>query len=318
MQHPCATDRENNEASSLKEQIAALTKTVASLANEFQTFKAENKREEREENVERRAAKPWTDEGRVKKMKASLCIQSNGAAVDMNKVKEIATTHRIQVSKATVKENGDVYVDLPSEENREKLTPLLNDETFAVHNVVELKSKLPTISILDVKQFASKDDFVEKVMNQNPEIKALVEAGSTFSVVYSKDPPDTGDKKFYQVVVRVSEEVRKVIKQNNNKIYVELMSYRVVDRFYVKRCNKCQKFGHYEKDCQNEECCGHCTGGHHTVNCEIARDDHENHECVNCKENGKDHKHSATWYKCPMYIEMQKKLKKAIPYYQKN
>ena len=37
------------------------------------------------------------------------------------------------------------------------------------------------------------------------------------------------------------------------------------------------------------------------------------------KINGKNpEKHSAFWHKCPTHIEMQKKMKKTIPFYQKN
>ena len=105
-------------------------------------------------------------------MKSSLCIKSNGNEVNLAKVQELAANHSIQVSKTTVKENGDVYVDLPSRENREKLAPLLNDNEFAENSVVELKSKLPTISILDVKEFTSKEVFLEKIKKQNPKIRS--------------------------------------------------------------------------------------------------------------------------------------------------
>ena len=70
-----------------------------------------------------------------------------------------------------------------------------------------------------IVKIASKNDFVKigKILYKSCSCvqgyRALV-GGSTFSVVYSKDPPEAGEKKFYQVVVRVSEDVRKVIKQN--------------------------------------------------------------------------------------------------------
>ena len=265
----------------------------------------------------------WSDTARVKKMKSSLCIKSNGSEVNLAKVQELATDNSIQVTKTTVKENGDVYVELPSEENREKLTPLLNDEAFATNRVVELKTKLPTISILDVKEFISKEDFVEKVKKQNPEIKTLIDQGSEFSIVYSKSPSDTPGKKenkHFQVVARVGDKIRKAMKANRDKVFVDLSSYRVVDRFYVKRCNRCQQFGHYEKDCNNPICCGYCSGEHKSSDChEVAIDDHTEHKCVNCQKKGNDSEgHSTMWYKCPSYMEMQNKMKKNIPYYQKN
>ena len=99
----------------------------------------------------------------------------------MAKMQEMTLYHGIQVNRTTVKENVDVYIDFPNTENREKLTPLLSNEEFAEHEVVQLKPKLPTISILDVKEFTSKEEFVEKI-KQNKSIKM---DGCRFRVNYS-------------------------------------------------------------------------------------------------------------------------------------
>ena len=69
----------------------------------------------------------------------------------MEKIQEISSSNSVQVSKTNLAENGNVYVDLPSKENLEKLTPLLNGNTFVQSEVVDIKSKLPTISILNLK-----------------------------------------------------------------------------------------------------------------------------------------------------------------------
>ena len=243
--------------------------------------------------------------------------------MNLEKVQELAASNGIQVSKAVVRDNGNVHVHLPSVENREKLEPLLNDEAFAANKVVTLKSKLPTISILDVRKFNSDEDFVDKIKKQNPKIKQLLDNGSEFSIVYKKEPKNTNDNnRFYTIVARVSDEIRKAIKDNHNKIYIELDAYRVVDRFYIKRCNKCQKFGHYEKDCQNEMCCAYCTHPHSSFQCdEVDEDDSEHYCCNNCEEAGETSMgHSAMWHNCPTYLKLQNKLRKSIPYYnpQKN
>ena len=126
------------------------------------------------------------DADRFKRMTSSLCIKSNGTEVDIEKMQELARDNSIQVTKTTIKENGDVYLELPSKDNREKLAPLLNDEAFASNSVIELRTKLPTISILDVKKFSTKEEFISKVKQQNPVINKLIEGKSEFSIVYSK------------------------------------------------------------------------------------------------------------------------------------
>ena len=225
-----------------------------------------------------------------------------------------------------VKDNGDIYVDMPSNENREKLHSLLEDETFAENEVVKLKSKLPTISVLGVENFSSKEDFIEIVKKQNPKVKELIEkgSGSDFSIVFAKEPRE-GDtqsrKKYWQVVARVSDDMRKVLRSSGDKIYVGLLALKVVDRFFVKRCNKCQEFGHYERDCQNEVCCGYCEKKHKSAECkEVEKGDHQHYHCINCKRANKPSEgHSSLWHQCPSFLDQQKKVKKAIPYYsQKN
>ena len=265
---------------------------------------------------------PWKDQRRTENVKSSLLIKSNGVQVDMKKVNELATNNSIQVTKTTVKENGDVYVDMPSKESQEKLAPLLAD-VAGNENIVQLKSKLPTISILDVSEFTSKEDFIEKVKQQNPRIKEKIDQGSEFSIVFCRKPNENAPehKKFYQVVVRVSDDIRQILKQTNNKIYMDLHAHLVVDRFYIKRCNRCEKFGHYQKDCPNTARCGYCMGAHLSSECrEVDEGDHQHYKCGNCKDAGKKETgHSTHWHKCPEYIEQQKKAKKTIPYYdQKN
>ena len=176
------------------------------MATEFQSFKADNEAAP-VQHTEELSTPPWSNPSRVERMKASFCIKSNGVPVNIDKVQEIATSNSIQVTKSVVKENGDVYVDLPSTENREKLIPLLTDDTFARNEIVNIKSKLPTVSILDVSSFTSKETFLEKVKRQNPLIKEKIESGSEFSIVFSKKPrDDVSDrrKKYFQVVARVS------------------------------------------------------------------------------------------------------------------
>ena len=317
----CLTRKENNAASTINDQITSLAETVNSLAKEFSEFKKQSST--KPEIIDDDGKQPWSNTKRVNKMKASLCIKSNGTPVDLEKVEELATANSIQVSKTVIKDNGDVYVELPSEENREKLSPLLDEETFANNEVVNVKSKLPSISILNVKTFPSKDEFIDRVKQQNPIIKELIEKGSEFSIVFVKEPRGEENdqrRKFYQVVARVSDDIRRAIKCNDDKIYMDLVALRVVDRFFVKRCNKCQNFGHYEKDCHENACCGYCKGNHLSKDCsEVDDGDFGNYKCVNCERNHKDCKgHSTHWHKCPTYLDLQKKVKKSIPFYQKN
>ena len=54
----------------------------------------------------------------MKRKISSLHFMSNSAEVDMAKIQELAMNNSTQVTKTTVKESGDVNVDLTSTENR--------------------------------------------------------------------------------------------------------------------------------------------------------------------------------------------------------
>ena len=156
---------------------------------------------------------------------------------------------------------------------------------------------------------------------QNPLLEDKLGQETDFSIVYCRKPKEGNDNGDHQVVARVSEEVRKLIKSCDNKVFIDLVALRVVDRFYIKRCNRCQQFGHYEKDCSTDVRCGYCTNHHRSVDCDqVDVGDFDKYECWNCKDAGKDSVgHSTHWHKCPTLLEQQKKIKKGIPYYnQKN
>ena len=318
----CLTKREQNEASTVNDKISSLTETVAKLASEFSSFREAQQNQhvhQHQNNIQNN--QPWSNTEAIKKLKTSLQIKSNGEVIDLKKVEAIARNNSIQVTKAIQHDNGDVLLHLPSDQDREKITPLIDQETFAGSEVINVKSKLPTISILSVTNFTTKDEFIEKVKNQNPDIKEKIQNGSEFNIVFNKPPQEgeTGHKKYALVVARVSEDIRETIRKANDNIYMDLVAHKVVDRFFIKRCNKCQKHGHYEKDCTEDKCCGYCHGNHESKDCRVTPGDFEHYKCINCKRNGKiSTGHSAYWHKCPTYLEHQEKLKRVIPYYQKN
>ena len=125
------------------------------------------------------------------------------------------------------------------------------------------------------------------------------------------------NKDLYKAKVRVSEDVRKIISNANNKLNIGLRSCPVFDEFFVKRCNKCQKYNHYKDACQAAKVvCGKCCGEHETKDCNV---DVVNYKCYNCEQaKCADTNHMTSYYKCPVYIEAQKKLESTINYYANN
>ena len=249
----------------------------------------------------------------------TVCIKnSESETLDLEKVKSLVTSNGIQVSKTTVNQkNGDVYVELPSDEERDKLIPLLN--TLSSNSVHKVSVKTPIIQLRNVQNFVDKDKFVDDIKLQNSKIKDQIELGSTFTVLFSKQKlVSSGEDPTYIVVIRVSPEIRDLLKKCGDRIYLGFTSYKVEDRFYVKTCNKCHRFGHYHAECTHKACCGYCASEDHSSdNCSVkANKDFSQYRCVNCNQAKRESSgHSSHWHKCPMLLQQQEKVRNQIPYF---
>ena len=131
------------------------------------------------------------------------------------------------------------------------------------------------------------------------------------------------DSTKYQASVRVSDNIRKQIEYPRDRLYIGSYSCRVFDHFHVKRCNKCQKFGHYLFVCTAEQfTCGYCTENHDTNQSPNAGKNGFVPCCVNCKSSKNNtikHSHIAFELSCPSYRAEQGKMRRNINYYdQKN
>lgn len=231
---------------------------------------------------------------------------------NMSKLKDAA----VQSSAAVLKtyKNGvqNTVLICRNEASKEKLLPHVNN-IFTEHKVSTPPSRLPTVTIKDIESNISKEELLESIQKQNRDHGLTEVTVENFNILFIKKVngynhnPDT-----YQAVVRVSNEIRDTIKAAGNRVCINLQSCKVFDRLFVRRCNKCQQFKHFHRDCKSEvSICGKCGGQHDTRECEST-----NIKCINCANHGYnklDHETSSP--KCPSYLKEQEKLEKTIPYY---
>ena len=147
------------------------------------------------------------------------------------------------------------------------------------------------------------------------EIIGLADQGSVFDVLYVR--PQRQGKRF-QACIRVSNEIRKFIQHLGDRLYIGMYSCNVYDHFYVKRCNNCQKYHHYQDKCKAERPnCAKCAGEHRTADCTRCQSANFVPTCINCKHEKTSftHTHEATSLECPTYKAAQDKLKKSISFY---
>ena len=312
----CLTLKEHNEASTLSDNVRTLTDSVQTLANQFLQLQGEfNKLQEKMPEKENQPNPTvWNNKVRVEEMKSSLMVKpdNEGNPVDSKTVKKIVLDNGIPVNNIVVSSTGATFINLPNQNSRDKLGPLLQSDS---NDIVMLKSKLPTISLLGVTDELTKEEIKTGICRQNDGIGKLVEDGQELTVIYTRPPPV--NKSYHQVTIRVSPDIRSAIKSSGDKIHLSSKVCKVRDSFHVKRCNKCQSFGHYAAKCRVDtpDVCGYCGNGHKSSECSIKDESSNSHSCCNCAIAGmKSDGHSTFSLKCPTYIIQQDKLKSSIAY----
>ena len=304
---------QNNQISELTASVVALTEKVNSMS---------------ENNVQSvSTGTVWDERQKIQstKMKSALVIKPDGDGNKVNSkaVRKIADKEGIPVDSVVDAGNGELFVNLPDAETRDRVGQLLED-AHVDNQVVKLKSKLPSIEVLgvtsqDVQNEDNEDltvaELEEMIYRQNTSIAQLIDAGSELSIVYIRKPPPR--KVYYTVAIRVSPDIRDLVKKMKNTIHMGCTVHNIRDRFYVRRCNRCQGFGHYEDKCaaNNHLVCGFCAKDHKSDDCPDKKKDHKHHSCINCSADGLDCRgHPAFWRECPAYKRAQKRMSRTIAY----
>ena len=116
--------------------------------------------------------------------------------------------------------------------------------------------------------------------------------------------PLKNNQSLFQVFASVSPVLRQGLAHYRNKLTLGLTTCRVYDRQNVKRCNNCQHFGHYAKECPTPETpsCGTCGEDHATYECNSSL-----FNCINCTRNKLlSVDHAATSINCPTFAKQVK------------
>lgn len=241
---------------------------------------------------------------------------SDSEQSDSGSVEKIITENSIHVDNRYLNSKGDTVFVCPTEKDRKTLSDKLSAKFPQVNTFVP-PERLPTISVANLPTQYEEKQLKDMILKAHPNIELLVQSGETFDVLKVKKQVRNPNK--YQASIRVSNNIRKIIERQENRLYIESYSCRVFDHFHIKRCNNCQKYNHYSSECKAEKpSCGHCSGNHHSDKCEHMKKDGFFPCCTNCKSSKHDSEkrtHSAFHRNCPSYRAEQTKLMHKISYY---
>lgn len=229
-----------------------------------------------------------------------------------SEVTKKAIQSKVSVLNSWKNPEGKMVFTCKDEKSKKALLPHVQ-QVYHNRNIKTPKPRVPTISVPFIHGKYEKDELLDVLCQQNEEhgIKFTKDNSQIVFIAPMKDKDN-----LYQAVIRVSDEIRSKIQNQGNRLCIGINSCPVFDRFFIKRCNRCQGLGHFHKDdggCKKNQVCALCTGNHDTRSCHT---DEEYHQCTNCIKADKDNvSHAANSSDCPMYIAEQEKLKKSIHYY---
>ena len=241
----------------------------------------------------------------------------NGVSADIEKIHQAAVNTNASVSNTYKNNKGDTVVVCDNQESKDSLLPVLQQEMDNTRfSVVTPAQRLPTITIIDMHREYSKEELLERVKSHNASKLSGVEVDAdTFRVLYIKK--QVKNDKLFKAVVRVSNEVRHAIEHRaGDKLNIGLSSCPVFDDYFVRRCNRCQRYNHWKDDCPDDTpvVCGRCGENHDMRTCES--DVAQCYNCVQAKYSNTNHETSSR--ECKSYKDAQNKLKSTINYYKNN
>lgn len=211
-------------------------------------------------------------------------------------------------------ETGVAKMHFNSKENMDKVHDALKSKCKVTPKTVEMKRLLPklTISGLD-PDITTKEKLEEEILSKNVTIKDLKNEGETMKTLFL-------DKKDRFAVIEVSPKMREAIKNDGDRICVDLERYYVRDRFHVVQCYHCQEYGHmsgstYCKQKDSEATCFYCAGKHSSRDCcERKKKKAGSMKCSNCsKSKNRTERnlcgaHKASDNLCPFFIREKERM----------
>ena len=236
----------------------------------------------------------------------SINISLNENQVDstqIDKQEVLSTLDNIQIAHTKIGRNGNLLLTFKNEVDRDEALARLSDkEKLNVNTTTKFNPRIRISWINELENLDVSNDgkiIVDTIINRN---------------YYLENVPNIHSKLKYKAIVKqngvpahiimeCSPDVRKIIHNKGNRLFMAWRSYEIVDSFFVPRCFHCQSLGHLSRNCNEKQ----TNKAQVCRDCGVSRD--ENHTCgikccINCKKAGKQNtNHSASDKDCPTLFE---------------
>jgi xanthosine utilization system XapX-like protein len=150
----------------------------------------------------------------------------------------------------------------------------LNTKLNHIYEIEKEKPKNPIIKIVGITGILINDSTVNRI-EKDINGRNFSNCNKKRRIVHYYKNERNGS---CTVIMEVTSELHKKIKDNGNRIFLAHLCCRVYDVINVKPCFNCGRVGHSANKCPNKVVCLKCAGEHKTSTCDSTNSD----KCVNC------------------------------------
>ena len=194
----------------------------------------------------------------------------------------------VPISKSLLTQSGVGYMLFPDEKSRDLAKHLLQKDFVTQTGEKSVQAVFPKLRIngIDCSRYkvGQHEILKDAILKKNPLLKELVNDNQKlFDILFIKNSVSgTGF-----AVAKVDPAIRQVIKNNGNKIFIDMSACNVSDRLHLLQCYTCQEFGHMKNSehCKSKDkpVCLYCSQNHLSKNCPYKKHKAD-HNCSNCSK----------------------------------
>ena len=174
----------------------------------------------------------------------------------------------INVNFCSVKKSGIIAMGFSDSQSKQLAQDKLkNDQTCGTAVTTRCPEKLsPKVTINGINEVlfdscdttdkdAMKNALLNDILARNPTVKSVIDSSTNdfIKVVMLQKSMPSLNTVLYTAALKLSSNVRRVIHENNDKLYISLNRCNVYDRFHVVQCYHCQEPGHVSKNCPEKK-----------------------------------------------------------------
>ena len=252
----------------------------------------------------------WFNEERlttaVVSQKESLLVEENENNVGFADVEKMIVEKKIPVTNSYKNNKGGLVLEFDNLNTRNQLEESLRNKNIETKKFTKKKRSITIVGFITAMK---KEEVINQLVTQNQYVNQFGMANNIEEHVEIYDVKATrSNPQVYQAFAAVSESLRTGLKSHGDKVIIGITNCKVYDRYFVKRCNNCQSFGHYYKECPtpNNPICGKCSLDHSTKDCTTPT----RKKCINCTNDGhNDTSHTSFDQNCPSLLKIIEKKK---------